>query len=79
MLHFYNRQMEIDHLRWPHPRPGEPYDGYRVFTWRDVAPAESLSQFLDLLRTNQWKDPHAEDAEKSQDIRLGRNPADLYK
>jgi len=79
LLHFYNRQMEIDHLRWTHPVPGQDYDGYKVFSWKDVAPAGSFNEFLDLLRMNQWSDPLAEDSDKSQDIRLGRNLADLYR
>lgn len=79
LLHFYSRQMEIDHLRWPHPAGREDYDGYRVLSWNDVAPAQSLNQFLDLVRTNQWKDPLAQDAGQSQDLRRGRNAADLYR
>jgi hypothetical protein len=70
--------MEIDYLRWPHPVSGQEYDGYRVLSWNDVAPAQSFNQFLDLLRTNQWNDPLAEDAGKSQDLRNGRKLASLY-
>lgn len=79
LLHFYNRQMEIDHLRWPHPAGREDYDGYRVLSWNDVAPAQSLNQFLELVRTNKWKDPLAQNAGQSQDLRRGRNAADLYR
>lgn len=71
--------MEIDHLRWPHPAGREDYDGYRVLSWNDVAPAQSLNQFLDLVRTNQWTDPLAQNARQSQDLRRGRNAADLYR
>lgn len=79
LLNFYNKQLEIDQLSWPHPIPDQDYDGYRVFSWKDIEPAESASEFLDLLRTNQWKDRLLADSGKSQDLRRGRNPADLYK
>lgn len=79
LLNFYNRHFEIDQLQWPHPVPNQDFDGYRVFSWKDFEPAESLNEFLDLLRKNQWKDRLLTDAGNSQDLRRGRNPSDLYK
>jgi hypothetical protein len=79
LLHFYNRKFEIDRLRWPHPAGIQEYDGYRILSWNDVGRAQSLNEFLDFLRTNSWTDLLVQEADQSQDIRRGRNPADLFR
>lgn len=78
LLQFYNRRFEIDHIKWPHPKGIQDYDGYRLLGWSDVQGVHGLNHFLDLLRTNAWEDKLVQDGEKSQDIRRGRNPAALY-
>ena len=79
LLNFYNREIEIDEISWPHTKHDESFDGFRVLSWKDVAPAKSLNEFLDLLRANEWKDSIVKCSGKSQDFRRGRNPSDLYK
>jgi plasmid stability protein len=79
LLNHYNQRIEIDYLKWPHPTPGETFDGYRFFESRDVAQAQTFNHFLDLVRTNAWGDRLVQNAGNSQDLRRGRNESDLFR
>ncbi len=77
LLNYYNRQgLEIDRLAWTQ-YPGPDNDGRRVLQVAEVP--ETLEQFLDLLMADKWIDKFIEQADKSQDIRRGRQESALYR
>jgi hypothetical protein len=77
LLNYYNRQgLEIDRLAWTQ-YPGPDNDGRRVLQVAEVP--ETLEQFLDLLMADKWTDKFIEQADKSQDIRRGRQESALYR
>ena len=79
LLAFYNRTCEIDRLSWPNPSGQNDFDGFRLLTAQDVAPINSLPEFLERLRKNEWQDRLLGETTESQDVRRGRSRANLHR
>lgn len=77
LLNFYNQTgMEIDRLTW-NQYPGPDNDGRRVLQFAEVP--ETLEEFFDLLKLQNWADKYISQDSQSQDIRRGRPESALYR
>lgn len=79
ILHEYAKHHEIDCLFWKHPAGIDDFDGYRVFSERDLQ-AASLPEFLINVKAGRWTDTKLQVSNEGQDIRLRRRTLnDLYR